>query len=128
MMTWENYCFKRAVEFRSKEINILKKNNILIGIFMTLLSSTPFLSFITMFAVQFALGYSLNVASVNALLKILRIYMIGFFGIPFFITKLFEFYVSTKRIDNFLRSDQIDNDYIKRIPMENYNENKNDYS
>ena len=127
MMTWENYCFDRISAFRKNELKSLKRNNFISGQFQSLMWVAPPISFISMLTVQMALGINLYLAQLELQLKIFKFLSFGMFGLPYAINYSTDLYISLKRIDKFLRSEEIDTDYIKNIPIDSFNESRDEY-
>ncbi|CAD8149098.1 unnamed protein product [Paramecium pentaurelia] len=112
---FEDYFKNKLLRFREKEIQLIKKKNIVSGLFTLAFLMTPQLTLNVTLAVYIWLQYNLTPADTFTIISLFNILQQSASALPSFINQIIEANISIKRIQNFLLTDELMNDCIQNI-------------
>ena len=113
MMVWESFYYQKISSLRNLELVGLRKNIIIFLIWVLILWNSPIASLVAMMSAMFGMGLLMNVVQMNVFLKVYFSVASAMSGIPYCLTFGADIMIALRRIDTFLRSDELDLAFIK---------------
>ncbi|XP_067274892.1 multidrug resistance-associated protein 1 isoform X2 [Pseudorasbora parva] len=115
---WENAFRERVLGFREKELNALKKSQILYSISIASFNSSTFLIAFSMFGVYVLIDdkHVLDAQKVFVSMALINILKAPLSQLPFAMSTTMQAVVSLKRLGKFLCQDELKPDSVERAP------------
>ncbi|KAB7503947.1 Multidrug resistance-associated protein 1 [Armadillidium nasatum] len=119
LYAWEMSFNHYITDIRKDEVKVLKRNAMLGAITSFILSCTPFMiSYISCYMTYVLLSNQLTPGTVFVSISLLNILRMPMVMIPFLIISMVQANVSLKRMNKFLRSEELDPDLVERDEKE----------
>ncbi|CAD8141597.1 unnamed protein product [Paramecium octaurelia] len=110
---FEEYFKNKLLRFREKEIQLIKRKNIVSGLFTLAFLMTPQLTLNVTLAVYIWLQYNLTPADTFTIISLFNILQQSASALPSYINQIIEANISIKRIEKFLFTDELMDDCIQ---------------
>ncbi|KAM7392240.1 hypothetical protein PAMA_007390 [Pampus argenteus] len=115
---WENAFLRRIGELRDRELNALRKSQILYSISLASFNSSSFLILIAVFAVYVLIDErnTLDAQKIFVSVLLVNILKNPLSQLPFAMNTTMQAFVSLRRLGNFLLQDELKPDDVERLP------------